>query len=135
MGISLGAYPATASFADTPGTRALVLWGAPANIKKLIADGHDELNPFTQLAAQILIPRHREPEAALRTADQRPILIAHARSDTIIRVEHAHRLHNAAPHATLIIDEQGSHTSISESTLDQIIEFLRAHTAPEPAPN
>jgi pimeloyl-ACP methyl ester carboxylesterase len=127
MGISLGAYPASASFADTPDTRALVLWGAPADIKKLIADGHDELNPFTRLAAGVLVPRHREPETSLRAAGERPILIAHARSDEIIRIDHAHRLQEAAPHATLIIDEQGAHTRISEPTLDAIIAFLREH--------
>lgn len=135
MGLSLGAYAAAASFADMPNARALVLWGAPADIKALIADGHDELNPFTQLAAQILIKRHREPESSLRASGQRPILIAHARADSIIRVDHAHRLHRAAPHATLIIDEHGSHTNISEPTLEKIIAFLRVHISQETTPN
>jgi pimeloyl-ACP methyl ester carboxylesterase len=130
MGISLGAYPASAAFADTPNTRALVLWGAPTNIKALIADGHDDLNPITQLLAQLLVPRHREPESSLRDAPERPILIVHARDDDIVRVHHAQRLQNAAPHATLIIDEDGSHARISEPTLEQIIAFIRTHTNP-----
>lgn len=130
MGISLGAYPASAAFADAPNTRALVLWAAPANIKSLIADGHDELNPITQLLTQLLVPRHREPESSLRDASERPILIAHARDDEIVRVHHALRLQGAAPHATLIIDEDGSHAQISEPTLEQIIAFIRTHTNP-----
>ncbi len=130
MGISLGAYPASAAFADTPNTRALVLWGAPTNIKALIADGHTDLNPITQLLAQLLVPRHREPESSLRDAPERPILIAHARDDDIVRVHHALRLQGAAPHAALIIDEDGSHTQISEPTLEQIIAFIRTHTNP-----
>jgi pimeloyl-ACP methyl ester carboxylesterase len=134
MGISLGAYPASASFTDHPKTRTLVLWGAPADIKKLIADGHADLNPFSQLAASVLVPRHREPEDSLRDAGERPILIAHAQNDTIIPTDHAHRLHRAAPHATLIIDEQGTHTSISGPTLERIIEFIREHNAPKPKP-
>lgn len=130
MGISLGAYPASAAFADAPSTRALVLWGAPTNIKALIADGHADLNPITQLLAQLLVPRHREPESSLRDATERPILIAHARDDEIVRVQHALRLQRAAPHATLIIDEDGSHARISEPTLEQIIAFIRTHTNP-----
>ena len=98
--------------------------------ENLIADGHDDLNPITQLLAQLLVPRHREPESSLRDAPERPILIAHARDDDIVRVHHAQRLQNAAPHATLIIDEDGSHARISEPTLEQIIAFIRTHTNP-----
>ena len=129
MGVSLGAYPACTNFADDPTINALLLWGAPADIKRVIADGHESLNPLTQFIAQLLIPRHREPIDSLRNTNSRPVLIAHAEQDTIIRIRNAHMLAGAAPHATLIIDPDATHASISEPTLSRMIEFIREHNA------
>ena len=127
FGVSLGAYPASASFADDPTISALMLWGAPADIKRLIADGHESLNPITQLLAQLIIQRHREPLDSIRLANNRPVLIAHAENDAIVRVRHAELLAEAADHATIIIDPGGTHTSISEPTITRMIEFVRHH--------
>jgi pimeloyl-ACP methyl ester carboxylesterase len=128
MGISMGAYPASASFAESPAARALVLWGAPANIHDLIDDGHEELNPFSQLFARLLVPRHRAPEDELALAGTRPVLIAHAQHDEVIHVRHAHTLKEAAPNSILLIDETGSHASISSQALNAIIDWVRSHT-------
>lgn len=131
-GISLGAYPAAANFADDPSIDALILWGAPANIKTLIRDGHEELNPISRLLAGMLIPRHRAPEDELKGADARPVLIVHAEHDHIVRIHHAHSLAESAPHADLLIDTEGTHTSISKPTLDAIIRWLRPHLPSTP---
>lgn len=130
-GISLGAYPAAAHFADDPNIDALVLWGAPANIKALIRDGHDELNPIGRLFARLLIPRHRAPEDELKRAGGRPVLIAHAEHDRIVNIHHAHTLARSAPHADLLIDAEGTHTSISQTTLRAIVRWLGRHLGVE----
>jgi len=127
-GISLGAYPTAANFIDDDRINALVLWGAPANIHDVIRDGHDELNPMTQLVARVLIPRHRAPEDELEHAGTRPVLIAHAQHDEIVHVRHAYALHEAAPNSMLLIDETGTHATISSETLNAIIEWTRSQT-------
>lgn len=127
-GVSLGAYPACATFSDDPGIDALLLWGAPANIRDLINDGHEDLNPLAQLLANLLVPRYRAPEDELKQAGDRPVVIAHAEQDEIVRVRHAHALHASAPAAALLIDEAGSHGSISPEATDLMIEWYRSIT-------
>jgi len=129
-GISLGAYPAAAHFADDPSIDALVLWGAPSNIKALICDGHEDFNPISQLFASMLIPRHRAPEDELKRADARPALIVHAEHDQIVRIHHAHTLARSAPHAALLIDAEGTHASISQPILEAIIGWIRSELHP-----
>jgi len=131
-GISLGAFPAAANFAEDPTLHALILWGAPANIQGVIRDGHSELGPLTRLLAALLVPRDHAPEDMVQNAGTRPVLIAHAERDEIINVRHAHTLveaaQSASPDVTLVIDQEGTHASVSESTLQAIIDWHRARS-------
>jgi len=127
-GVSLGAYPATANFVDDPSIRALVLWGAPADIKMVIADGHDALSGFNGLVAKLAIRQYREPRDEIKDAGDRPVLIVHGEQDTIIKVRNAHALSEAASDADVpvqvFIDPLSTHSQVSQEAVNEIAAFL-----------
>lgn len=128
-GVSLGAYPATANFVDDPSISALVLWGAPADIRMVINDGHDALTGLNWLVAKLAIQQHREPKHEIKNAGDRPILIVHGQQDTIINVRNAHALSDAATDANvpvqLFIDPVSTHSQVSQDAVDKIAAFLQ----------
>jgi dipeptidyl aminopeptidase/acylaminoacyl peptidase len=128
-GVSLGAYPATANFVDDQSIRALVLWGAPADIRMVINDGHESLTGLKWIVAKLTIGQHREPKHEIAKAGDRPILIVHGQQDSIIKVRNAHELSNAAVKAgipvQLFIDPVSTHSQVSQEAVDKIASFIQ----------
>lgn len=123
VGTSFGGHLALAHAGAFPGLRGVVDIAGPYDLRAF-----DELPPVTRESFREFVGAADEAEAADLLAEvtldgvldrlEAPVLVVHGERDTIIRVEHAHRIIAAlGDRATVRLEPEGNHSCNNLATL------------------
>jgi pimeloyl-ACP methyl ester carboxylesterase len=139
VGTSFGGYLALAHAAAFPGLRGVVDIAGPYDLRAF-----DELQQVTREGFQHFVGARDEAGARELLADVSldgvleglavPVLVVHGERDTVIRVEHAHRIAAAlGGRATVRLEPDGNHSCNNLATVvrpvvaDWVTDLLGAH--------
>jgi 2,6-dihydroxypseudooxynicotine hydrolase len=123
VGTSFGGHLALAHAGAFPGLRGVVDIAGPYDLKAF-----DELQPVTRDGFREFVGADDEAQARELLADvtldgaldrlAAPVLVVHGEQDTIIRVEHAHRIVAAlGDRATVRLEPEGNHSCNNLATV------------------
>jgi 2,6-dihydroxypseudooxynicotine hydrolase len=123
VGTSFGGHLALASAAAFPGLRGVVDIAGPYDLHAF-----DELQEVTREGFRDFVGAHDQDHARELLADvtldgvlerlEQPVLVVHGERDTIIRVEHAHRIVAAlGARATAQLEPEGNHSCNNLATV------------------
>jgi len=139
FGFSLGGAVAILAAAEDPRIRALVSYGAFADLRTLASELYAHFwvlrGPLVRLmrlwsrlflGADVTRPAPAEAAARLTV----PVLLVHSHEDEQIGIEHARRLHaalTANPAADLLVLETGRHGVLGADFERRVAEFFSRH--------